>query len=173
MVPAPGGLYSDCKLPQFVSPVPDAKASAVDALSLSSENLYLYTFPPIPLLTNVVTKALGHHCQRMILIAPGWPNKPWFWDLVELSSQIPLCMPNRPDLLTLPFNGSLHRDLQNLNLHAWLLEPRLFGNRVSLTRWQQELNHLRDGLPDLSMKQSGQFLFDGARRIRWTSIHHL
>ena len=39
-------------------------------------------------------------------------------------------------------------------------------NRVSLTRWQQELKHLRDSLLDLSMKQSGPFLFIGARRIR-------
>ena len=86
---------------------------------------------------------------------------------------LPVCLPNRPDLLTQTFNGSLHRDLQNLNLHALLLEPRLFGSRVSLTKWQQELKHLKDSLPDLFMKQSGPFLFNGARRIRWTSIHHL
>ena len=91
-------------------PVPDAKAWAMDVLSLSWENLDLYAFPPIPLLINVVTKALGHQCQRMIIIAPGWPNMPWLWDLVELLSQIPICLPNRPDLLTQPFNGSLHRD---------------------------------------------------------------
>ena len=93
---------------------------------------------------------------------------PWFWDLVELSD-----LPNRPDLLTQPFNGGLHRDLQYLNLHAWLLESRLSGNRVSVTRWQRELKHLRDGLPDLCTKQIGPFLFDGARRIRWTSTHLL
>ena len=74
--------------------------------------------PPVPLLTNVLTKALSHQCKRMIIIAPGWPYMPWFWDLVEMSSQIPICLPNRPDLLTQPFNGNLHRDLQNLNLHA-------------------------------------------------------
>ena len=72
---------------------------------------------PIPLLTSVVTKALSHQCQRMIFIAPGWPNMLWFWDLVELSSQIPVYLPNYPDLLTQPFSGSLHRDLQNVNLH--------------------------------------------------------
>ena len=66
----------NCKLPQFVSPVPDPKAWAVDALSLSSENLDLYAFPPIPLLTNVLTKALSHQCKRMIIKAPGWPNIP-------------------------------------------------------------------------------------------------
>ena len=153
--------------------VPDPKAWAVDALTLSWEDLDLYAFPPVPLLTNVLTKALSHRCKRMIIVAPGWLNMPWFWDLVEMSSQIPVCLPNRPDLLSQPFNGNLHRDQQNLNLDAWLLEPKISGNKGSLTKWQRELKLLKDGLLDLSMKQSGPFLFDGIRRIRWTSMHHL
>ena len=161
------------KLPQFISPVPDAKAWAVDTLSLSWENLDLYAFPPISLLTSMVNNILSHQCQRLIIIALDWPSIPWVWDLVELSSLIPLCLTNCLDLLTQPFKGRLQRDLQNLNLHAWLLERRLLGNRVSLTRWQRELKHLRNLVPDLSTEQSGPFLFDSARRIRWTSIHHL
>ena len=39
-------------------------------------------------------------CKRIILIAPGWPNMPWFWDLLAMSSQIPLSLPNLPNLLT-------------------------------------------------------------------------
>ena len=67
-------------------------------------------------------------------------------------------------------NDSLPRDLQNLNLHAWLFEPRLFGKKVSLIRWHRELKHFRDILPDLSeAKQSGPVLFDGARQIWWTA----
>ena len=26
----------------------------------------------------------------IIVIAPGWPGMPWFWDLVQLSTEIPL-----------------------------------------------------------------------------------
>ena len=70
------------KLPTFVSPVPDPTAWAVDALSLSWENLNLYAFPPISLLNQVISKVMDQGCYRMILIAPGWPNMPWFWDLV-------------------------------------------------------------------------------------------
>ena len=101
----------NAKLPHFVSPVPDPKAWVVDALSLSWEDLDLYAFPPVPLLTNVLTKALGYQYKRMIIVAPRWPDMRWFWDLVEMSSQILVCLPNRPDLLTQPFNGNLHRDL--------------------------------------------------------------
>ena len=107
------------KLPKFVSPVPDPHAWAMDAPgSLSWEGLDLYAFPPIPLLGNVVNKILSHDCQWIIIIAPGWPNMSWFWDLVELSVQIPLCLTQQPDLLVQPFNGSHHRDLVGLNLHA-------------------------------------------------------
>ena len=63
----------------------------------------------------------GLPCKRIILIAPGWPNMPWFWDLVAMSSQIPLSLPSLPNLLTQPFNQIPHRNLTNLNLHAWLL----------------------------------------------------
>ena len=73
-----------------MSLVPDRLAWKVDALSLQWENLDAYAFPPIALLGQVVTKLLDHRCRRMILIAPGWPNMPWFWDLVSMSVQIPL-----------------------------------------------------------------------------------
>ena len=98
---------------------------------------------------------------------------PWFWDLVAMSSQIPLSLPNLLNLLTQPFNQIPHRNLTNLNLHAWLLEPQQSRSRVSLRQWQQELRLLREDLPDQSMRQSGPFLQSGASLIRWTSGHPL
>ena len=71
------------QLPQFVSPVPDPQAWAVDALSLSWEDLDPYAFPPAAILGKVV-KLQDYPCNRIILIAPGWPNMPWFWDLVAM-----------------------------------------------------------------------------------------
>ena len=44
------------KLPQFVLPVPDPQAWAVDALSLSWEDLDPYAFPPAAILGKVVEK---------------------------------------------------------------------------------------------------------------------
>ena len=161
------------KLPLFVSPVPDPMAAAVDALSLSWENLDAYVFPPTAILDKVVEKLQDLPYQRLILIAPGWPNMPWFWDLVEISSQIPLLLPQLTNLLTQPFNQTPHRSLTNLNLHAWLLEPQLSRSRVSLRRWQQELRLLKEDQPDQSTRQSGPFLQSGASIIRWTSGHHL
>ena len=65
------------KLPQFLSPVPDPQAWAVDALSLSWEDLDPYAFPPAAILGKVVEKLQDYPCNRIILIAPGlfsfWP----------------------------------------------------------------------------------------------------
>ena len=119
------------KLPRFVSPVPDQKAWAIDALSLPWRNLDAYAFPPVSLLNQVISKVRDQGCRRMILIAPGWPNMPWFWDLVTLSVQIPFQLPCQRDLVTQPFNGLGHRNLSLLTLHAWLLEPWPFRNRGS------------------------------------------
>ena len=95
------------------------------------------------------------------------------WDLVTMSSQVPLSLPSLPNLLTQPFNQIPHRNLTNLNLHAWLLEPQKSKNRASLRQWQQELMLLKEDQPDQSMRQSGPFLQSGASLIRWTSGHHL
>ena len=86
---------------------------------------------------------------------------------------IPLCLPNIPNLVSQPFNQVLHKNLSNLNLHAWLLEPKQSRSRVSLRQWQHELRLLKEDQPDLSMRQSGPFLQSGASVIRWTSGHHL
>ena len=70
------------KLLQFVSLDPDAQPWAVDALILSWEDLDPYAFPPAAILGKVVEKLQDYSCSRIILIAPGWPNMPWFWDLL-------------------------------------------------------------------------------------------
>ena len=64
------------KLPLFVSPEPDPLATAVDALSKPWEDLDAYVFPPAAILGKVVEKLQDSPCRRVILIAPGWPNKP-------------------------------------------------------------------------------------------------
>ena len=39
--------------------------------------------PTSSLLGQVVEKLQDHPCNRLLLIAPGWSNMPWFWDLVS------------------------------------------------------------------------------------------
>ena len=102
----------------LVSPVPDPQAWAVDALSLPWGDLEPYAFLTVTILGNWWKSCRTTH-TTVILIAPEWPNMLWFWDLVNMSSQIPLCL---AILLHQPFIQTFHRNLVNLSLHAWLLE---------------------------------------------------
>ena len=38
----------------------------------------------------------------------GLANRPWFWDLVNQSAQVPFMLPLQQDLVTQPFNGLPH-----------------------------------------------------------------
>ena len=86
------------KLPLYVSPVPDPKAWDIDALNIKWTSLTAYAYPPTALLHRVIQKIRQCYCL-IIVVAPGWPGMPWFWDLVQLSTEIPLQLPVSTTLL--------------------------------------------------------------------------
>ena len=94
----------------------------------------------------------GLHMQQNHSDCSGVAQHALFQDLVAMSSQIPLSLSFLPNLLTQPFSEILHRNLVNLNLHAWLIEPHQSRSRASLKQWQQELRFLKDDQPDQSMR---------------------
>ena len=108
------------KLPLYVSPVPDPSAWDIDALNLNWTGLTAYAYPLTALLHRVIQKIRQCHCL-IIVIAPGWPGMPWFWDLVQLSTKIPLQLPVSITLLKQSHNYVFHSNPQHLNLHAWCL----------------------------------------------------
>ena len=89
------------KLPLYVSPIPDPKAWDIDALNINWTGLTAYAYPPMALLHRVIQKIKQCHCL-IIVIAPGWPGMPWFWDLVQLSTEIPLQLPVSTTTQTVP-----------------------------------------------------------------------
>ena len=154
-----------------VSPVPDL-ATAVDALSLPWEDLDTYAFPAAAILGKV-DKLQDSPRNRIILLALGWPNMPWFWGHSDHGQSDP----TEPAFLAQPVNTALQsgpsQKSDKPNLHAWLLEPQQSRGRASLKQWQQELRLLKEDQPDQSMRQSGPFLQSGASLIKWTSGHPL
>ena len=80
------------KLPLYVSPVPDPNAWDIDALNINWSGVTAYAYPPTALLHRVIHKIRQCNCL-IIVIGPGWPGMPWFWDLVQLSTEIPLQVP--------------------------------------------------------------------------------
>ena len=52
------------------------------------KNLDLYAFPPVAIMGKVLLKGREYLCRGIILISPGWPNMPWYGDLVTLSQPV-------------------------------------------------------------------------------------
>ena len=96
------------------------------------------------------------------------PGMPWFCDLVQLSTEIPLQLPVSRTLLKQSHNYVFHNP-QHLILHAWCLGVDSSKNKDSLWRWQRELLPLRGHQQGPSTSQSGPYLRNGAEKIQWIS----
>lgn len=68
-------LNSKCKL--YVSWHTDPEAYAIDAFTLSWENLRFYAFPPFALILRVLQKIRVDKATG-IVVAPYWPTQPWY-----------------------------------------------------------------------------------------------
>ena len=77
------------KLPLYVSPVPDSNALAVDPFSMNWNSLHASAFPPIILISSILAKICQSQC-RIVLIAPFWPQWPWFSELLQLLVSTPI-----------------------------------------------------------------------------------
>ena len=95
------------KLPLYISPVPDTKAWDIDSLNINWTGLTAYAYPPTALFHRVIQKIRQCYCL-IIVIAPGWLGMPWFWDLVQLSSEIPPQLPVSTTLLKHSHNYVFH-----------------------------------------------------------------
>ncbi|XP_056593677.1 uncharacterized protein LOC130412904 [Triplophysa dalaica] len=91
-----------------------------DALTVRWPNVRLYVFPPVKILPLVLCK-IREETATVILVAPFWPNQPWFPDLSELLTAPPWRIPLRRDLLSQANGTIFHPSPQLWSLHAWPL----------------------------------------------------
>ena len=133
---------------------PRPKGLDIDALNIDWTSFTAYAYPPTALPHKVIQKIKQCHCL-IIVIAPGWPGMPWFWDLVQLSTEIPLQLPVSTTLLKKSQRYVFHNNPQQLNLHAWCLGADNSKNKASLWRWQRELLLLSGHQQGPSTGQSG------------------
>ena len=130
------------RLPVFFAPASEPEATEVDAFLQSWDNLQAYAFPPI-----AIIRRASHHCN-LTLIAPFWPQKEWFPDLLELLSDIPIELPKRQDLLRQPHFHRFHENLQMLRLTAWRLSSDSHAKQASLKQWLANLPSVGEHLLD-------------------------
>ena len=120
------------RLPVYFSPASDSWAAGTDALLQPWDNLQAYAFPPIAIIRRVLVKLRSSKNCELTLIAPFWPQREWFLDLLELLSDVPITLSSRKDLLRQPH---FHRNLPMLQLTAWRLSSDSPVRRASLLRW--------------------------------------
>ena len=112
------------RLPLYVSPVPDSKALAIDAMSMNWDGIHAYAFPPFQFIPAIPTKIRMHGC-KIVLIAPLWPQRTWFPELLLLSIAAPIFLPVIPGFLTQRTGTGnsvqVHQNPQTLSLPAWTL----------------------------------------------------
>ena len=123
------------RLPVYYSPIQDPQAIGVDSMLHSWNHLQAYAFPPFALIRPVLNKIRQTVSAEFTLVAPLWPQKEWFPDLLDLLLEPPVRLPRRVDLLRQPHFHRFHQGLPSLNLHAWRLSSNPPCRRASLERW--------------------------------------
>jgi hypothetical protein len=93
-----------------------------DALAHSwPRDLRKYAFPPVSLLAQTLCKVREDE-EQVLLVAPYWPNRTWFPELVLLATAPPWPIPLREDLLS-QRRGTLWHPRPDLwKLHVWSLD---------------------------------------------------
>lgn len=152
----------NAKLPVYVSPLPDPQAWREDALSFSWANLWVYAFPPIPLLGEILHRVALHPCE-MVLIAPAWPTQSWFPRLLELCVDNARQLPCFKKLLKMTGSNLFHEEPTRLNLHAWRLSSNPSSHKVSQRMWLGASPHLTGTAPLPSTIADGASFVTGAR----------
>ena len=115
----------------YFSPFRDPQAAGTDAFLQSWDELQAYAFPPWSIIPRVLAKLRASRGTFVTLVAPYWPQRPWFPELLDLAVAPPVLLPGCPDLLFQPLSGLRHPDLLRLQLHAWRLSGDSLVRQVS------------------------------------------
>jgi hypothetical protein len=152
------------QVPQFVSPFPDKKALATDALDLDWNLLERpYLFPPTAIIQKCLEK-IEMSSNLFLAILPVWPNRVWYPLLMKLVVDPPIMLPVTRDLLTQGLgqrNLKRHNRPDTMRLAAWNLSGRLSLREDFLKRLRMKQQDLRENLPQISMSISGSSLWVG------------
>ena len=119
--------------PIFCSWSPHPQALALDALTISWDRMYAYVYPPLCLIPKVLQHMRLYKCQ-IILIAPQWPRRHWYTELLQFLVDCPRKLPVQKNLLHQPKSKINHPNPEVFNLTAWLLSTEISKRRAFLRR---------------------------------------
>jgi len=123
-------------------------AIATDAFLFNWDHRELYAFPPFQTIRKLLVKLQASRGTTLILIAPFWPRKEWFPDLLQMTIDAPHLLPTRKDLLRQPHFHRFHNGLHALRLTAWRLSSESSATKAIPEEWRNSWRAL-DGIQRL------------------------
>ena len=142
------------KVPLYVCPVPNQHDWDIDALNIVWSGLSTYA-----------DQKLGKPICLIIVKAPDWPGMPWFWDLLQLSTEIPLQLPVSTTVLQPSVSQqSTVSQPSRLVSRSGQLQEQCFSVEVTERIAAPQRSSTRT-----IYQSSGPCLIDGAEIIQWIS----
>lgn len=140
------------QLTKYVSWFPEPDAIASNAFSLSWSKFNPYIFPPFSMVSRVLQKVQEDKVRNVILIVPMWATQPWFPTLLDLLTDLPIMLPNKPNLLRLTHNNVVHPlckrklFLVACNISGVISKVKDFQNTLSSTSHNHGENQLQNNM---------------------------
>ena len=164
--------HQNKKLPVYCSPISDVNAFQIDALAFNWTGIYAYAFPPPILIPQVLKKIREENCM-VILIAPMWARHSWYPLILELLVDIPIKLPDFPDLLSQNHQQTFHQDPEMLNLVAWKLSNSEMSQKAFLRELQQLWQMPEKSLHKQFMMQDSEYMIAGVKNNILIPLLHL
>ena len=125
----------NARLPVYFSPIADPQLAGTDAMMQSWDGLQAYAFPRFGLLHRVLVKVRQSRGLELTLVAPFWPQHPWFPDLLELLVAVLVFLPQRKDLLRQLHFHRFHQNPPVLRLTVFRISSDPHEASASLQQW--------------------------------------
>ena len=140
------------RLPVYFSPVADPQLMGMDVMVQRWDGLQAYAFPRFGLLHRVLSKVRQSRGLELTLMAPFWPQCPWFPDLLVA---VPVSLPLWRDLLRQPHFHRFHQNLHVLRLTAFPISSDPPAPSASIRQWLISLPAAGESLRMSTTRQNG------------------
>ena len=119
----------------YVAYRPDPEARFIDAFTTDWYGLKFYDFPPIVIISRVLSKTSQDEVEGIIVV-PYWPNQAWYPIMLKMLISIPILLNSRKSLLQLPQSPDQnHRMWRKMDM----MVARLSGSSRSAQHCQKQL----------------------------------